>query len=292
MKVKKILVTGGAGFIGSHLCEALLAQGHHVTCVDNFNTGSHENIGHLKPNPNFNVLCHDICFPFYSEIDEIYNLAKSSSPIQETKTSVVGALHMLELAKQLNAKILQASTSEIYEDPSPHSKMGKQCAETLFFDYHHQHGVKIKIARISNTYGPYMNPNDGCVISHLITQALQNAPLTVLGACEQTDSFCYVSDLVEGLIRLMDAPDSVVGPLDLGNPIELTMHALANKIIELTDSKSELVYEDLPRDDPKQRKPDITLATEMLNWEPQVHISDGLQKTIDYFEHICLTISV
>lgn len=311
MKVKKILVTGGAGFLGSHLCEALLKQGHEVTCVDNFYTGSRENIVHLKENPRFKVLCHDICFPFYVEVDEIYNLACPASPIhyqldpvQTTRTSVSGAINLLELAKRLDAKILQASTSEVYGDPQVHPQPeeywghvnpiglracydeGKRCAETLFFDYHRQHKVKIKIARIFNTYGPRMHPNDGRVVSNFIVQALQNKPLTLYGSGSQTRSFCYASDLIEGLIRLMEAPSTLPGPVNLGNPEEFTIQELAEKVLKLTHSQSELVLYPLPSDDPKQRKPDISLARQALQWMPTVSLDNGLQKTIDYFENV------
>lgn len=314
MKSKKILVTGGAGFLGSHLCETLLNLGHEVICVDNFYTGSRENIVHLIDNPRFDVIYHDICFPFYAEVEEIYNLACPASPIhyqndpvQTTKTSVTGAINMLELAKRLGAKILQASTSEIYGDPHIHPQIeaywgnvnpigvracydeGKRCAETLFFDYHRQHHLKIKVARIFNTYGPKMHPNDGRVVSNFIVQAIQNQQITIYGKGSQTRSFCYVSDLIKGLIRLMESPDAFVGPLNLGNPAEFTMIDLANQILSLTGSESELIYCALPSDDPKQRKPDIALAKEVLDWEPKVSLTDGLKKTIDYFEHMCLT---
>ena len=313
MTIKKILVTGGAGFVGSHLCEALLGQGHEVVCLDNFYTGTRENIAHLNSNPRFDVICHDVCFPFYAEVDEIYNLACPASPIhyqndpvQTTKTSVTGAINMLGLAKRLNAKILQASTSEVYGDPNIHPQLeaywgnvnpiglracydeGKRCAETLFFDFYRQHGVKIKVARIFNTYGPRMHPNDGRVVSNFIVQALLNQPISIYGKGEQTRSFCYVSDLVDGLVRLMNAPDAFVGPVNLGNPCEFTMIELANKIIELTGSKSELAFYPLPSDDPKQRQPDITLAAEALRWKPLIPLADGLKKTIDYFDCICL----
>lgn len=311
MKVKKILVTGGAGFLGSHLCERLLQLGHEVVCVDNFYTGSRENIAHLNANLRFKVLCHDICFPFYVEADEIYNLACPASPIhyqldpvQTTRTSVSGAIHLLELAKRLDAKILQASTSEIYGDPQIHPQTeaywghvnpiglracydeGKRCAETLFFDYHRQHQVKIKIARIFNTYGPRMHPNDGRVVSNFIVQALQHKPLTLYGSGAQTRSFCYVSDLIEGLIRLMETPDTFAGPINLGNPEEFTIQELAQKVLQLTHSQSELLLCPLPSDDPKQRKPDISLARQTMQWTPIVSLDNGLQKTIEYFENV------
>lgn len=313
MRVKKILVTGGAGFVGSHLCEALLAQGHEVICLDNFYTGSRENIGHLNSNPRFEVICHDVCFPFYTQVDEIYNLACPASPVhyqndpvQTTKTNVSGAINMLSLAQRTNAKILQASTSEVYGDPHVHPQKeaywgnvnpiglracydeGKRCAETLFFDYHRQHGVKIKVARIFNTYGPRMHPNDGRVVSNFIVQALQNRPITIYGKGSQTRSFCYVSDLVEGLVALMNSPDPFLGPVNLGNPSEFTMLELAHKILELTHSQSDLVYYPLPSDDPKQRQPDIMIASEVLGWKPLIPLAEGLKKTIDYFECICL----
>lgn len=317
MKIKKILVTGGAGFVGSHLCEALLDQGHEVICLDNFYTGSRENIAHLNLNPRFDVICGDICFPFYAQIDEIYNLACPASPVhyqndpvQTTKTSVMGAINMLSLAEKVGAKILQASTSEVYGDPHLHPQLesywgnvnpiglracydeGKRCAETLFFDYHRQHGVKIRVARIFNTYGPRMHPNDGRVVSNFIVQALQHQPLTIFGEGKQTRSFCYVSDLVKGLIDLMNAPDSLIGPVNLGNPGEFTMLDLANEILEMTQSQSELTFHELPSDDPKQRRPDISLARDKLGWKPSIPLSEGLQKTIDYFKHICLNSSV
>ncbi|MCC5832733.1 MAG: SDR family oxidoreductase [Chlamydiales bacterium] len=317
MAVKKILVTGGAGFVGSHLCEALLAQGHVVICLDNFYTGKRENIAHLNSNPQFDVICHDVCFPFYTQVDEIYNLACPASPIhyqndpvQTTKTNVMGAINMLSLAQRSNAKILQASTSEVYGDPHLHPQKeaywgnvnpiglracydeGKRCAETLFFDYFRQHGVKIKIARIFNTYGPHMHPNDGRVVSNFIVQAIQNQPITIYGKGSQTRSFCYVSDLVDGLIALMNTSDSLIGPYNLGNPIEFSMIELANKILELTNSSSELAFHPLPSDDPKQRRPDITLAREALGWKPRIPLEEGLKKTIDYFESFCFNSSV
>ena len=308
---KKILVTGGAGFVGSHLCETLYKQGHSVVCVDNFYTGRQENIAHLAGLPRFELLSHDICFPLFVEVDEIYNLACPASPVhyqndpvQTTKTSVSGAINMLGLAKKLNAKILQASTSEVYGDPQIHPQPesywgnvnpigiracydeGKRCAETLFFDYYRQYGVKIKVARIFNTYGSRMHPNDGRVVSNLIVQALQNIPLTIYGKGMQTRSFCYVSDLVAGLIRLMESGESCTGPINLGNPGEFTMIELANKILKLTGSDSEISFLPLPSDDPKQRKPDITLAKEILGWQPIVSLDEGLGHTITYFEKL------
>lgn len=309
MQAKKILVTGGAGFLGSHLCEELLNRGHHVICVDNFYTGSRENIEHLKQNSHFEVLHHDVCFPFFAEVEEIYNLACPASPIhyqndpvQTTKTSVSGAINMLSLAKRLNAKILQASTSEIYGDPVVHPQQesywgnvnpigvracydeGKRCAETLFFDYYRQHQVKIKVARIFNTYGPRMHPHDGRVVSNFIVQALQNIPLSIYGQGTQTRSFCFVSDLIEGLIQLMESEDAFTGPLNLGNPTEFTMLELAEQVRRLTNSQSPLQFFPLPYDDPKQRKPDISLAMTLLNWRPKIFLEEGLKKTIAYFE--------
>jgi UDP-glucuronate decarboxylase len=308
---KKILVTGGAGFLGSHLCEKLYSQGHTVICVDNFYTGRRENIAHLGGNARFKVLCHDICFPLFLEVDEIYNLACPASPlhyqndpVQTTKTSVSGAINLLGLAKKIHAKILQASTSEVYGDPQIHPQPehywgnvnpigvracydeGKRCAETLFFDYYRQYGVKIKVARIFNTYGPNMHPNDGRVVSNFIVQALQHAPLTIYGKGTQTRSFCYVSDLVEGLIRLMESDNLCTGPVNLGNPIEFTMHELAKEILELTGSSSEIIFHPLPSDDPKQRRPDISVATKVLGWEPKISLKEGLRQTIEYFEKL------
>jgi len=305
---KRILITGGAGFLGSHLCEALLKQGHEVLCVDNFFTGRRINIAHLAPDPFFEILRHDITFPLYVEADEIYNLACPASPIhyqfdpvQTTKTSVHGAINMLGLAKRLKVKILQASTSEVYGDPTIHPQPetywgntnciglrscydeGKRCAETLFFDYHRQHNLKIKVARIFNTYGPRMLPDDGRVVSNFIVQALKGEDITVYGDGSQTRSFCYVDEMIDGLIRLMNSPDDFTGPVNLGNPVEFTILLLAGKIIELTNSKSKIIFKALPSDDPKQRKPDITLAKENLNWQPTIHLEDGLKKTINYF---------
>lgn len=311
MTRKKILVTGGAGFIGSHLCEKLLAMGHEVICADNFYTGSKENIYDLMENRYFEVLRHDITFPLYIEADEIYNLACPASPIhyqrdpvQTTKTSVHGAINMLGLAKRLKIKIFQASTSEVYGDPEIHPQdetywgnvnpigirscydEGKRCAETLFFDYYRQHSLRIKVARIFNTYGPRMALNDGRVISNFILQALRNEPITIFGDGSQTRSFCYVDDLVTGFISLMDSPDKLTGPVNLGNPGEFSIKELAEKIIDLTGSSSKLVYRELPFDDPKRRKPDITMARKELDWEPQVPLEEGLKKTIPYFESL------
>ena len=304
----RILVTGGAGFIGSHLCEALLNKGHEILCVDNFYTGQKKNISHLMDNSRFEVIRHDICFPLYVEVDQIYNLACPASPIhyqhdpvQTTKVSVHGAINMLGLAKRLNAKILQASTSEVYGDPNVHPQTedywgnvnpigprscydeGKRCAETLFFDYHRQHNLKIKVARIFNTYGPKMHPKDGRVISNFIMQALRNKPITIYGKGQQTRSFCFVSDLVEGLIRLMESDDNVTGPINLGNPGEFSIIQAAKLIKEMTNSKSELIFVDLPKDDPKQRKPDISKAKNILQWEPTIEFENGLKKTIEWF---------
>ena len=308
---KKVLVTGGAGFLGSHLCERLLDDGHEVLCVDNYFTGSKSNIVHLLDNPRFEILRHDVTFPLYVEVDEIYNLACPASPIhyqhdpvQTTKTSVHGAINMLGLAKRVGAKIFQASTSEVYGDPQVHPQTenywghvnpigfrscydeGKRCAETLFFDYRRQHNLRIKVARIFNTYGPRMHPNDGRVVSNFIVQALQNRPITIYGDGSQTRSFCYVDDLIEAFIRLMDTGDDFTGPVNTGNPGEFTIKELAEKTIELTGSKSQLVYKPLPSDDPMQRKPDIALATEKLSWEPTIKLEDGLRKTIAYFEDL------
>ena len=307
---KRILVTGGGGFLGSHLCEKLLEQGHEVICVDNFYTGSRANIAHLVSNPLFEILRHDICFPLYVEVDEIYNLACPASPIhyqfdpvQTTKTSVHGAINMLGLAKRVKAKILQASTSEVYGDPEIHPQTedywgnvnpigtrscydeGKRCAETLFFDYHRQHKLQIKVARIFNTYGPRMHPNDGRVISNFIMQALTDRDITVFGDGEQTRSFCYVDDLIDGLIKLMDTEDDFTGPINLGNPEEFMILELAEKIIKLTGAKSKIKHEELPSDDPRQRQPDIGLAKKSLGWEPKIELEKGLKKTIEYFEN-------
>lgn len=306
---KRILITGGAGFLGSHLCERLLKEKHEVICVDNFYTGQRANIAPLLSNPMFEVLRHDICFPLYVEVDQIYNLACPASPlhyqfdpVQTTKTSVHGAINMLGLAKRVKAKILQASTSEVYGDPLVHPQVedywgnvnpigvrscydeGKRCAETLFFDYHRQHNLKIKVARIFNTYGPRMLPHDGRVVSSFIVQALEGKNITVYGDGTQTRSFCYVDDLIEALIKLMNSPDDLTGPVNLGNPVEISILELARKVIELTGSKSQIVFEPLPDDDPAQRQPDISLAREKLNWEPKVELDKGLRTTIKYFE--------
>ncbi|MDO9462185.1 MAG: SDR family oxidoreductase [Deltaproteobacteria bacterium] len=308
---KRILVTGGAGFLGSHLCERLLKDGHEVICVDNFFTGTKANIQPLLANPYLEVLRHDITFPLYVEVDEIYNLACPASPIhyqhdpvQTTKTSVHGAINMLGLAKRLKAKILQASTSEVYGDPKIHPQPesywgnvnpigfrscydeGKRCAETLFFDYHRQHRLRIKVARIFNTYGPRMHPNDGRVVSNFIVQALSGKDITVFGDGSQSRSFCYVDDMIESFIRLMDSPDDLTGPVNLGNPGEFTILELAQKIIGLTKSKSRIVFKPLPQDDPIQRQPDITLAREKLGWEPKIGLEEGLKQTIIYFENL------
>ena len=305
---KRILVTGGAGFLGSHLCERLVAQGHDVLCVDNYFTGRKDNISHLLPLPQFEALRHDVTFPLYAEVDEIYNLACPASPIhyqfdpvQTTKTSVIGAINMLGLAKRVKAKILQASTSEVYGDPEIHPQPehyrgnvnplgpracydeGKRCAETLFFDYNRQHQVRIKVVRIFNTYGPRMHPNDGRVVSNFLVQALCGEPITLYGDGSQTRAFCFVSDLVEGFLRLMDTPDDVTGPVNIGNPHEIPVRELAERIIRLTHSKSTIVYRPLPQDDPTQRCPDITLARKLLAWEPTVGLDEGLKRTIAYF---------
>lgn len=308
---KRVLVTGGAGFLGSHLCERLLEQGHDVLCVDNFFTGTKDNIAHLMDNPHFEVMRHDVTFPLYLEVDEIYNLACPASPIhyqhdpvQTTKTSVHGAINMLGLAKRTKAKIFQASTSEVYGDPSIHPQPehyngnvnpigpracydeGKRCAETLFFDYHRQHGLNIRVARIFNTYGPRMHPNDGRVVSNFIVQALRGEPITIYGQGTQTRSFCYVDDLITGFLSLMEAPDAVTGPVNLGNPGEFSIKELAEIVVDKVGSTSELVYAPLPVDDPLQRRPDITLAQEKLGWHPEVPLDDGLQATIDYFRRM------
>ncbi len=308
---KRILVTGGAGFLGSHLCERLLREGNEVLCVDNFYTGDKANIKHLLQNPYFELLRHDICFPLYVEVDEIYNLACPASPIhyqhdpvQTTKTSVHGSINMLGLAKRLRIKIFQASTSEVYGDPTVHPQPesywgnvnpigpracydeGKRCAETLFFDYHRQHKLKIKVARIFNTYGPRMHPNDGRVVSNFIVQALRGEDITIYGDGSQTRSFCYVDDMIEGFVRLMNSPDHITGPVNLGNPTEFSILELARLCIELTDSKSKIAFLPLPTDDPKQRRPDITYAIKHLNWHPKVPLREGLIETIQYFRHL------
>ncbi len=305
----RVLVTGGAGFIGSHLCERLVDSGADVLSVDNYFTGSKANIAHLVGRPTFEVMRHDVTFPLYVEVDEIYNLACPASPIhyqldpvQTTKTSVHGAINMLGLAKRVKARILQASTSEVYGDPTVHPQTegywgnvnpigpracydeGKRCAETLFFDYHRQHALAIRVARIFNTYGPRMHPRDGRVVSNFIVQALQGEPITIYGDGGQTRAFCYVDDLVDGLVRLMAAPDEVTGPVNLGNPGEFTILELAEKVLSLTGSRSKLEFQPLPRDDPMQRCPDITLAGQALDWRPAIPLDDGLTRTIDYFK--------
>ena len=306
---KRVLVTGGTGFLGSHLCEHLLRDGAHVICVDNFYTGTHANVATLREHPRFELIRHDVCFPLYVECDEIFNLACPASPIhyqrdpvQTTKTSVTGAINMLGLAKRLKAKILQASTSEIYGDPSVHPQPedywgnvnaigprscydeGKRCAETLFFDYRRQHNLEIKVMRIFNTYGPRMHPNDGRVVSNFIIQALTGKDITVFGDGSQTRSFCYVDDLVDGFVRLMATSAEVSGPINVGNPGEFTMLQLAQQVIDLTGSPSKIVHKPLPQDDPRQRRPDISLANELLGWQPKVSLREGLQKTISYFD--------
>lgn len=308
---KSILVTGGAGFLGSRLCELLLDQGHDVVCLDNFFTGTRDNVIHLIDHPHFEILRHDVTFPLYIEVDEIYNLACPASPIhyqldpvQTTKTSVHGAINMLGLAKRVRAKIMQASTSEVYGDPQIHPQPesywghvnpigfrscydeGKRCAETLFFDYWRQHKLRIKVARIFNTYGPRMHPNDGRVVSNFIMQALKGTDITIYGDGMQTRSFCYVDELVDGFIRLMGSPDDFTGPVNLGNPGEFTIKELAEKVVDMTGSKSKLVYKPLPHDDPTQRQPDISLAKEKLGWEPTIKLEVGLSKTIPYFEEL------
>jgi UDP-glucuronate decarboxylase len=304
----RILITGGAGFLGSHLCERLVKDGHDIICLDNFFTGTRDNIAHLAKNLHFELMRHDVTFPLYVEVDEIYNLACPASPIhyqfdpvQTTKTSIHGAINMLGLAKRTKAKIFQASTSEVYGDPEVHPQPesywgkvnpiglrscydeGKRCAETLFFDYWRQHRLNIKVARIFNTYGPRMHPNDGRVVSNFIVQALSNEPITLYGDGTQTRSFCYVDDLIEGFVRLMSTDDAITGPVNLGNPSEFTMIELAEKVLHLTGSRSKLTYKPLPQDDPRQRKPDITLASKELGWTPTVSIDDGLKETITYF---------
>jgi UDP-glucuronate decarboxylase len=308
---KRVLVTGGAGFLGSHLCQRLLEEGSDVLCVDNFFTGTKDNILHLMGNPHFELLRHDVTFPLYVEVDDIYNLACPASPIhyqfdpvQTTKTTVHGAINMLGLAKRTNAKILQASTSEVYGDPEVHPQKedyrgsvnpigpracydeGKRCAETLFFDYHRQHGLDIRVARIFNTYGPHMHPNDGRVVSNFIVQALKDEAITLYGDGEQTRSFCYVDDLIDALIRLMNAPDDVTGPMNLGNPSEFTIRELAEKVLALTGSKSTIEKKPLPADDPVRRCPDIALAKKTLSWTPSVPLDEGIEKTIAYFRKV------
>jgi UDP-glucuronate decarboxylase len=308
---KRVLVTGGAGFLGSHLCERLLDQGHDVLCVDNYFTGRKDNIAHLLPNPNFEAMRHDITFPLYVEVDEIYNLACPASPIhyqfdpvQTTKTSVIGSINMLGLAKRTKAKIFLSSTSEVYGDPTVHPQRedyrgnvnpigpracydeGKRCAETLFFDYHRQHNLRIKVVRIFNTYGPRMHPNDGRVVSNFIVQALKNEPISLYGDGMQTRAFCFVDDMIEGWLRLMAAPDDVVGPINIGNPHEIPVKELAERIIRMTGSTSRIEHRPLPVDDPLQRCPDITRAKSLLGWEPTVPLEVGLTKTIAYFDRL------
>jgi len=305
---KQILVTGGAGFLGSHLCEVLVEEGADVLCLDNFYTGSRANVQHLLGKPNFELLRHDVTFPLYIEVDEVYNLACPASPIhyqhdpvQTTKTSVHGAINMLGLAKRTGAKILQASTSEVYGDPEEHPQPehywghvnpigprscydeGKRCAETLFFDYHRQHNLPIKVARIFNTYGPRMHPDDGRVVSNFIVQALKGESLTIYGDGSQTRSFCYVDDLVAGLIRLMRTEDDCTGPVNLGNPDEFQIKQLAERVLALVGSRSKIIYKELPQDDPQQRRPDITLAKAQLNWQPSIALDEGLRRTVEYF---------
>ncbi len=307
---KRVLVTGGAGFLGSHLCEKLLSMGNEVLCVDNFYTGSKANLVHLFANPSFEVIRHDICFPLYVEVDEIYNLACPASPInyqfdpvQTTKTSVLGAINMLGLAKRLKIKIFQASTSEVYGDPAVHPQVesywgnvnpigcrscydeGKRCAETLFFDYHRQHKLQIKVARIFNTFGPQMHPNDGRVVSNFIMQSLQDKEITIYGDGNQSRSFCYVDDMVEGMIKLMNSGNYIIGPVNLGNHKEITIKDLATKIIRLTESKSKITYHNLPDDDPKRRQPDISYARKTFGWEPIRSLDESLNKTIDFFRN-------
>lgn len=308
---KRILVTGGAGFLGSHLIDRLIEMGHEVLCVDNLFTGTKRNLDHLHNHPRVEFMRHDVCFPLYVEVDEIYNLACPASPVhyqhdpvQTTKTSVHGAINMLGLAKRLQCKIFQASTSEVYGDPAVHPQTedywgnvnpigprscydeGKRCAETLFFDYHRQHGLEIKVARIFNTYGPRMHPADGRVVSNFIMQALSGEPITLYGDGSQTRSFCFVSDLIEGFIKLMESPEALTGPINLGNPVEFTIRELAEQVIHQTGSSSKIIEKPLPADDPKQRRPNITLAQSELGWEPTVPLADGLKATIEYFQYL------
>jgi len=311
MQEKRILITGGAGFIGSHLCDALIDQGHDILCVDNYFTGSKRNVMHLFDRPNFELMRHDVTFPLYVEVDEIYNLACPASPIhfqrdpvQTTKTSVHGAINMLGLAKRVKARIFQASTSEVYGDPEEHPQSerywghvnpigeracydeSKRCAETLFFDYYRQHKLQIKVARVFNTYGPRMQPDDGRVVSNFIVQALTNEPITLYGDGNQTRSFCYVSDMVQGFVKLMNTPAETTGPFNLGNPVEVSMRDLAELIIDITGSSSSFVNKPLPEDDPRQRKPDIGMAREHLEWEPRVALREGLTETVAYFDDL------
>lgn len=311
----RILVTGGAGFLGSHLCQALIARGEEVICLDNFYTGNKINVSHLLDEPNFELLHHDVTSPLQIEVDQIYNLACPASPIhyqkdpvRTMKTSVLGAINMLELAKKNNARILQASTSEVYGDPEVHPQEesywgrvnpigirscydeGKRCVETLFFDYWRQHGIEIKVVRIFNTYGPKMHPKDGRVVSNFIVQALSNQDITIYGSGGQTRSFCYVDDLIGGIVKFMDSDLKFIGPMNLGNPVEFTISELANQIVRLTGSKSRIIYEALPEDDPKQRQPNINLATSELGWEPKTQLEEGLLKTIDYFRNYSVQI--
>lgn len=310
-RTKRILVTGGAGFLGSHLCERLVARGDEVICLDNFYTGSKKNVAHLMGKPNFELMRHDVTFPLYVEVDEIYNLACPASPVhyqrnpvQTTKTSVHGAINMLGLAKRCRAKILQASTSEVYGDPEVHPQTedywgrvnpigirscydeGKRCAETLFFDYFRQHQLRIKVVRIFNTYGPRMDPQDGRVVSNFIMQALRGEDITLYGDGTQTRSFCYVDDLIEAMIRMMDSPDECTGPINIGNPGEFTMRGLAEEVLRLTQSTSKIVHLPLPQDDPRQRKPNLAMANQWLNWQPSIPLSEGLGKTVDYFKNM------
>lgn len=310
-RARRVLVTGGAGFLGSHICDRLLAQGHDVICVDNFYSSTRDNILHLLDNPRFEFIRHDVTFPLYLEVDEIYNMACPASPVhyqhdpvQTTKTSVHGAINLLGLAKRTGAKILQASTSEVYGDPVVHPQVesywgnvnpigprscydeGKRCAETLFFDYHRQHGVKIKVVRIFNTYGPRMHPNDGRVVSNFIVQALLGEPITLFGEGSQTRSFCYADDLVEAIMRMMNSDNDFIGPVNIGNPSEFTMLQLAELVKSKTHSTSELVYRPLPMNDPTQRKPDISLAREKLDWQPTIELNEGLDRTIAYFKRL------
>jgi UDP-glucuronate decarboxylase len=308
---KRVLVTGGAGFLGSHLCERLLEEGAHVICVDNFFTGAHRNVQHLSGHPHFELIRHDITFPLYVEVDEIYNLACPASPIhyqhdpvQTTKTSVIGAINMLGLAKRVKARIFQASTSEVYGDPEVHPQTesywgnvnpvglrscydeGKRCAETLFFDYQRQHGMPVKVCRIFNTYGPRMHPNDGRVVSSFVVQALMGRDITVFGEGTQTRSFCYVDDLISGFLKLMATPADATGPINLGNPEEFTIMELAKQVVDLTGSSSKIVHRSLPHDDPKQRRPDIARAQETLGWNPEIPLTEGLKRTVAYFDRL------